>query len=69
MRVNNKFKVDKDVQASKKSEHKIVVYSGNSEEENIQFSFDKVKELLKDGISNDEILFLYRRSKMFTPYF
>lgn len=66
---NNKFKVDKDVQASKKSEHKIVVYSGNSEEENIQFCLDKVRELLEDGISNDEILFLYRRSKMYTPYF
>jgi len=66
---NNKFKVDKDVQASKKSEHKIVVYSGNSEEENIQFCLDKVRELLEDGISNDEILFLYRRSKMYSPYF
>ncbi|MEX6690082.1 ATP-dependent helicase [Danxiaibacter flavus] len=66
---HNKFKVDKDVQASKKSEHKIVVYSGNSQEENIQFCVDKVKEFLNDGITNDEILFLYRRSKMFTPYF
>lgn len=66
---HNKFKVDKDVQASKKSEHKIVVCSGNSQDENIQFCVDKVKELLKEGINNDEILFLYRRSKMFTPYF
>ncbi|MCL9807172.1 ATP-dependent helicase [Flavobacterium amniphilum] len=66
---HNKFKVDKDVQASKKSEHKIVVYSGNTEEENIQFCFDKIKELLEEGINNDEILFLYRRSKMFTPYY
>jgi len=66
---NNKFKVDKDVQASKISEHKIVVYSGNSEEENIQFCLDKVRELLNDGMSNDEILFLYRRSKMYSPYF
>ncbi len=66
---HNKFKVDKDVYASKKSEHKIVVYSGNSEDENIQFCFDKVKELLRDGLNNEDILFLYRRSKMFTPYF
>ena len=66
---HNKFKVDKDVQASKKSEHKIVVFAGNTEEENIQFCFGKVKEVLNDGVSNDEILFLYRRSKMFTPYF
>lgn len=66
---HNKFKVEKDVQASKRSEHKIVVYSGNSEEENLQFCLDKVRSLLEDGLSNDEILFLYRRSKMFTPYF
>lgn len=66
---HNKFKVEKDVQASKKSEHKIVVFAGNTEDENLQFCTDKVKELLEDGINNDEILFLYRRSKMFTPYF
>lgn len=66
---HNKFKVEKEVQASKKSEHKIVVFAGNTEDENIQFCFDKVKEVLNDGISNDEILFLYRRSKMFIPYF
>jgi len=66
---NNKFKVDKDIQASKKSEHKIVVYSGNNEEENTQFCLDKIKELLAEGLSNDEILFLYRRSKMSNPYF
>jgi len=65
---HNKFKIDKDLIASKKSEHKIVVFSGNSEEENVQFCLDKVRELLKEGIPNDEILFLYRRSKMITPY-
>ncbi|MDR0969060.1 MAG: ATP-dependent helicase [Lentimicrobiaceae bacterium] len=66
---NNKFKIDKDVQASKKSEHKIVVFAGNNEEENIRFCLNRIKELLKDGVDNDEILFLYRRSKMYSPYF
>jgi superfamily I DNA/RNA helicase len=66
---HNKFKVEKDIQASKKSEHKIVVYSGSNQDENIQFCFDKVKELLTDGLTNDDILFLYRRSKMYSPYF
>lgn len=66
---HNKFRVEKEIFASKKSEHKIVVYAGNSEEENIQFCLDKVKELLKDGYTNDDILFLYRRSKMYSPYF
>lgn len=66
---HNKFKVEKEIHSSKKSEHKIVVYSGHSEEENIQFCFDKVQELLADGLTNDDILFRYRRSKMYTPYF
>lgn len=66
---NNKFKIEKEIFASKKSEHKIVVYAGNNEEEILQFCLDKVKELLKEGISNDEIFFLYRRSKMYAPYF
>ena len=66
---HNKFKVEKEITSSKKSEHKIVVYSGNTETENVQFCFDKVKELLNDGLSNDDILFLYRRTKMYSPYF
>jgi DNA helicase IV len=66
---HNKFKVEKEIHSSKQSEHKIVVYAGNSEEENIQFCFDKVQELLEDGLTNDDILFLYRRSKMYSPYF
>ncbi len=51
------------------SEHKIVVYSGNNEEETLQFCTDKVKELQKDGLTTDDILFLYRRSKMSKPYY
>lgn len=66
---HNKFKVDKEVQASKKSEHKIVVYSGNKNDENIEYCVARVKELLQEGISNEEILFLYRRSKMYAPYY
>ncbi|MEI7724651.1 MAG: ATP-dependent helicase [Bacteroidota bacterium] len=66
---HNKFKIEKDIHASKKSEHKIVVYSGNSEEENIQFCVDTVKKLVTDGFSSDDILFLYRRSKMYSNYF
>ncbi|MHB8260719.1 MAG: UvrD-helicase domain-containing protein [Bacteroidia bacterium] len=66
---HNKFKVEKEITASKQSEHKIVVYAGNSEEENIQFALTEVRKFLDDGMSNEDILFLYRRSKMYTPYF
>lgn len=65
----NKFKVDKEVSASKMSEQKIVVFAGNQEEENINYCVGKIREMLEDGIKNDDILFLYRRSKMFSPYF
>jgi superfamily I DNA/RNA helicase len=64
---HNKFKVEKDIHASKKSENKIVVYAGNTEEENIQFCVDKVRELLNDGYSGEDILFLYRRTHMYRP--
>jgi DNA helicase-4 len=66
---HNKFKVEKEIHSSKKSEHKIVVYSGNNEKDNIQFCLEKVKELLADGLTNEDILFLYRRNKMYTPFF
>ncbi|WP_066336458.1 UvrD-helicase domain-containing protein [Flavobacterium crassostreae] len=66
---HNKFKVEKEIHSSKISEHKIVVYSGNDEKDNIQFCTDKVRELLEDGFLQDDILFLYRRNKMYSPYF
>jgi DNA helicase-4 len=66
---HNKFKVEKDIDATKKSEHKIVVYSGNNEEDNISFCVENVKDLYKNGLNYDDIFFLYRRSKMFAPYF
>ena len=65
---HNKFKVDKEVSSSKISEHKIVVFAGSQEEENINFCVTKIRELLEDGLKPDDILFLYRRSKMFYPY-
>lgn len=66
---HNKFKIEKEIHASKMSEHKIVVYAGSSEDENIQFCINKIRDLLDDGFTNDDILFLYRRSKMYSPYF
>lgn len=65
----NKFKVDKEIRASKKSEHKIVVYAGNEDEENLDFCTQRVRELLNEGVSPEDILFLYRRSIMYKPYY
>jgi superfamily I DNA/RNA helicase len=66
---HNKYKVEKDIHALKKSEHKIVVYAGGSEDENLKFCENTVRELLDEGFTSEDILFLYRRSKMYQPYF
>lgn len=64
---HNKYKVDKDIQAVNRSEHKIVVYAGNDEQDNIDFCVKTVQQLLEEGIRGDEILFLYRRTSMYRP--
>jgi DNA helicase-4 len=66
---HNKFKVDKDIYSSRKSEHKIVVFAGNTEEDNIQFAIGEVRKFLDDGLTAEDILFLYRRTKMFSNGF
>lgn len=66
---HNKFKIEKEIFASKMSEFKIVEFAGNNKEENVEFCVEKVRELLEKGYKNDDILFLYRRSKMYQPYF
>uniref|UniRef100_UPI00404B1DDE UvrD-helicase domain-containing protein n=1 Tax=Flavobacterium sp. TaxID=239 RepID=UPI00404B1DDE len=66
---HNKFKIEKEIFASKMSEFKIVEYAGNNQEENVDFCVERVRELLENGYKNDDILFLYRRSKMYYPYF
>jgi superfamily I DNA/RNA helicase len=66
---HNKFKIDKEIFASKISDFKIVEHAGNNQDENIAFCVAKVRELLNSGFKNDDILFLYRRSKMYQPYF
>jgi DNA helicase-4 len=65
---NNRFMVDKVVKAQKKSRKKIEVYSAIDFDDGVEFAVQEVKELLAQGIPNDQILFLYRRSKMFEPY-
>jgi DNA helicase-4 len=64
----NKYQVEKEIAASKISEQKIVIFAGGDIEENVHFCMNKIKELLEEGTKNDDILFLFRRSKMYTPY-
>jgi DNA helicase-4 len=67
---HNKFKVEKHIESLKKSDSKVWVYSGKNEEENIEFCVQQVRRLISErGYTKEDILFLYRRSKMYSPYF
>ncbi|MEM0942051.1 MAG: 3'-5' exonuclease [Bacteroidota bacterium] len=67
---NNKFKVEKHIESFKRSDSKIFIYTGKNEDENIGFAIDQIKKLQKEkGYTKEDILFLYRRSKMYSPYF
>jgi len=64
----NKFKVEKEIFALKKSSAKICVFAGSSIEDNARFAVQEVSKLYADGFSLDDILFLYRRTKMVEQY-
>ena len=67
---NNRFKVDKEIEAFKKSESRVYIYTGQNEVENIEFAVNQVKKLQGEkGYTKEDVLFLYRRSKMYEPYF
>ena len=67
---HNKFKVEKDMKSFKKSNSKIYVYAGKSEVENIDFVIEQINKLQQEkGYKKEDILFLYRRNKMYAPYF
>lgn len=67
---HNKNQISKDVKAFKQAPSKIQIYrSKKLEVDGVEFLVDKVKELYDKGLGKDDILVLYRRTKMFTPYF
>ena len=66
---NNRFQIEKDILAAKVSEHKIVVYAGADEEENALYCVQRVRDCLEAGIPPEEILFLYRRTKMAAAFY
>ncbi len=66
---HNKFKVEKNITSNKKSSSKIEIFAGKNETESIEYAVNQVKKFKEKGYSQEDILFLYRRSKMYTPYF
>jgi DNA helicase-4 len=67
---HNKNQINKDVKAFKNAPNKIEIYrSKKLDEDGVEFFVNKVKELYDKGYEKDDILVLYRRSKMKEPYF
>lgn len=66
---NNKYQIDKNVEAFKKSNSAIHVNDSTTESEAILYVVKQVSKLIDQGYNKEDILFLYRRSKMYTPYF
>ena len=66
---NNKYQVAKEIHASKKSDKKINIYAADSVTDELDYFIQEVKRLLSEEFKSDDILVLYRRSKMYAPYF
>jgi DNA helicase-4 len=66
---HNKNQISKDVRAFNEMPSKIQIYRAKStEDDGVEFLVDKVRQLNQGGLGKDDILVLYRRSKMFSPY-
>jgi len=66
---NNKFQIDKEITAHKKTPSKIQIYRAKEMDvDGVEYLVKKVSELQNDGLNPEEILVLYRRSKMYNPY-
>ena len=67
---HNKNQINKDVKAFKQAPSKIQIYRAKRLDlDGVEFLVEKVRELYNKGMGKDDILILYRRSKMFNPYF
>jgi superfamily I DNA/RNA helicase len=66
---NNKFQVAKEIHSSKKSDKRINIFAADSEADELDYFITEVRRLLGSGYNPDDILVLYRRSKMFNPFF
>lgn len=66
---HNKNQISKEIKAFKQSPSKIQIYRAKSlEVDGVDFLVEEVKKLYKNGLGKEDILVLYRRSKMFSPY-
>lgn len=66
--LNNNYQSKKTIKAFSSSNRKIQVYAGSDLQDTVFYIVAKIQSLVKRGILEDEILILYRRTKMFLPY-
>lgn len=65
----NKFQIDKDIKAHKQTPSKIQIYRAKEmSADGVDYMVEKVRELLQEGLNTEDILILFRRSKMYQPY-
>lgn len=65
----NRFQVDKNIIAHKQTPSKIQIYRAKEiQQDGVGYMLEKVRALYKEGFGAEDILVLYRRSKMFQPY-
>lgn len=65
----NKFQIDKEIRAYKQTPSKIQIYRAKEMDvDGVDYMLEKVRELQEEGIGPEDILVLYRRSKMYHPY-
>jgi DNA helicase IV len=66
---HNRFQIDKVIRAHKQTPSKIQIYRAKKAgEDGADYMVEKVRSLLDGGTPPEEILVLYRRSKMWWPY-
>lgn len=66
---NNKKQIAKNIHAFKQAPNKIQIFRAKSLEiDGVDFFVEEVKKLYQKGLGKDDILVLYRRSKMFGEY-
>lgn len=65
----NKFQIDKEIRAHKQTPSKIQIYrSKEIDQDGVDYMVEKIRQLQDEGLNPEDILILYRRSKMYQPY-
>lgn len=65
----NKFQIDKEIRAHKQTPSKIQIYRAKEmDRDGVDYMVEKIRQLQEEGLKPEDILILYRRSKMYLPY-